>query len=146
MIPTQQTILHDPDNGLHGNCFAATLASLSHLTIEEIPSFTNPYSWKNDLNHWLRQYHLAYIEIANFPEVCEDHSIKDCYCEVSGVTPRSPKVLHATVGIDGKSIYDPHPTQVGLTGPTTTGIFIALQPWLLTHPPAVKTQREEEEN
>ena len=37
MIPTTQTILHDPDNGKIGNCLSAVLASLLHLPIELVP-------------------------------------------------------------------------------------------------------------
>ena len=129
MIPTKQTVLHDPDNGKHGNCFSAILASLLHLSISEVPLFTDPSTWINDLNSWLRQYGLAYLMIDDFDCHITAYGFEGMWHEISGNTDRSSEVLHACVAKDGKLIFDPHPDNTGLSKTTSYGIFIALEPW-----------------
>ena len=129
MIPTTQTILHDPENGINGNCLSAVLASLLHVDIADVPVFCDEVSWVKDLNAWLRQFGLAYVQCKNFQEQCEASGIEGCYCEVFGDSPRSPGTLHATVGVDGVMVFDPHPDRAGVVGDPVCGLFVALQPW-----------------
>lgn len=131
MIPTYQTILHNPANGQHGNCMSAVIASLLHLPIESVPVFTDPNTWRADLNRFLRRFGLAYIEIVDFGKWCEDTDIRGCYHEAAGPSPRMPDVFHACVGVDGKVVFDPHPGAEGLDDVQTGGVFIALKPWLM---------------
>lgn len=137
MIPTKQTILHDPLNGKHGNCLSAVLASLLHLSIDEVPIFSKPYPlWQQELNLWLRQYGLAYLQLGGFDEWCKVYAIEGCYCEVAGNTTRSIDVLHACVGVDGVQIFDPHPDNTGIVDVQSSGVFIALEPWRMLQPVA----------
>ena len=129
MIPTTQTILHDPENGINGNCLSAVLASLMHVDIADVPVFCDEVSWVKDLNAWLRQFGLAYVQCKNFQEQCEASGIDGCYCEVFGDSPRRPGTLHATVGVDGVMVFDPHPDRTGVVGDPVCGLFVALQPW-----------------
>jgi len=135
MIPTTQTILHDPENGINGNCLSAVLASLLHVDIADVPVFCNEVSWVKDLNAWLRQFGLAYVQCQSFQEQCEASGIEGCYCEVFGDSPRRPGTLHATVGIDGAMVFDPHPDRTGVVGDPVCGLFVALQPWRMGRTP-----------
>ena len=130
MIPTNQTILHDPENGINGNCFSAVLASLLHLDINDVPVFTGEYpEWQEHLNEWLRPYGLAYIQLVDFKEYCETVNIKECHHEISGTTNRFNDVNHACVGYDGVVQFDPHPSKDGLSKTLASGVFIILEPW-----------------
>lgn len=132
MIPTEQTILHAPDDGRFGNCLSAVLASLLHLPIEQIPSFTAPGpQWQRDLNRWLRQFGLAYVQVSAFDAWAADTGIEGCWHEIGGTTPRFADVEHAMVGTDGRPVFDPHPSDAGVEAITAHGIFIALRPWEL---------------
>lgn len=134
MIPTKQTILHDPANGLHGNCLSAVLASLLHLPIDEVPLFITPDTWVKDLNSWLRPFGLAYCMVEDFDCHIDAYGIEGLWHEVSGNTSRSKDVTHACVAKDGEFVFDPHPDDTGLTKITCHGFFIALEPWrVLTH-------------
>ena len=124
-----QTVLHDPENGAHGNCFSAVLSSLLNVPIENIPVFTDPITWMLDVNKWLRPYGLAYLRVQDFAMHAEDNGIIDCWHELAGRTHRPGDVLHATVGRDGDMVYDPHPDNSGLKDREDSGIFIALHPW-----------------
>lgn len=129
MLPTKQTILHDPDNGLHGNCLSAVIASLLHLPIEQVPLFVNPDTWVKDLNAWLKPFGLAYCMIEDFDCHIDAYGIKELWHEISGNTSRSTDIFHACVAKDGQVAFDPHPDNTGLTKITCHGFFIALEPW-----------------
>lgn len=130
MIPTTQTLLHDPENGVIGNCLSAVLASLLHLPIEEVPVFTEEKTWAKDMNAWLRQFGLAYIQFdSGFPQTLSDYGIEGLHHEVAGPSPRRADTLHACVGFDCKFVFDPHPSRTGLKSLDTHGVFIALEPW-----------------
>ena len=131
LIPQRviQTVLHDPENGLHGNCFSAVLSSLLHVPIEDVPIFSDPIAWVKDVNNWLRPYGLAYLNVTDFAHHAEGYGIEDCWHEMSGETKRSADLLHAVVGKDGQAIHDPHPDDSGLKVVEASGIFIALHPW-----------------
>ncbi len=130
MIPKPQTILHDPENGKFGNCFSAVIASLLHLSVDEVPVFSND-RWQIELNAWLKPYGLAYInfELAAFSQALKDFGIQGCHHEVAGPSPRSTDVHHACVGYDSELVFDPHPGRAGLQQITSCGIFVALEPW-----------------
>ena len=132
MNPTKQTVLHDPANGLHGNCLSAVLASLLHLPIDDVPLFTAPGTWVKDLNAWLRQFGLAYCMVDNFDCHMEAYGIKGLWHEISGNTVRSNDVLHSCVAKDGRFIFDPHPDGYALTKITCYGFFIVLEPWRMS--------------
>jgi hypothetical protein len=135
VIPTTQTILHDPANGQFGNCFAAMLASVLHLQIESIPSFyvadeTDNALWMQRANAWLRQHGLAYVLVdASQRNILKDVGIIGCHHEVGGKTSRFSDVDHACVGMDGNLVFDPHPDRSGLTSITVYGLLVALRPW-----------------
>lgn len=129
MIPTKQTVLHDPAHGKYGNCLSAVVASLLHLPIAEVPSFIQPDTWMKDLNVWLRPYGLAFCLIDDFDLRIDAYGIEGLYHEVTGNTHRSTEVLHACVAKDGEMVFDPHPDNSGLTRITCYGVFIALEPW-----------------
>lgn len=129
MQPTKQTILHDPENGVHGNCMSAVLASILHLPIEEIPIFSSS-DWQIQLNNWLRKFGLAYLMVdAAFKEALASHQVQNLYHEIYGISKRSNDTLHACVGKDGELVFDPHPDNSGLTEVYGYGILILLNPW-----------------
>jgi hypothetical protein len=133
MKPTKQTVLHDPANGKHGNCFSAVLASLLHLPIESVPVFSGPYpTWQQEVNVWLRQFGLAFVQMGDFENWCSTYGISGCYSEIGGKTARHTDVSHACVGRDGAVIFDPHPDDTGLTEVESAGVFIVLEPWRMS--------------
>jgi hypothetical protein len=129
MIPTKQTILHDPANDKHGNCLSATLASLLHPPIDGVPVFNHPETWVKDLNAWLRPYGLAFCMVEAFERQVDAYGISGLWHEVSGNTSRSADVYHSCVAKDAELVFDPHPDNSGLTKISCHGFFIALEPW-----------------
>lgn len=137
MIPITQTVLHDPANGLHGNCLSAVLASLLHLPIDSIPVFSDSDRWVKELNAWLRPHGLAYLwfQDQDFRRTLDAFGIEGLHHEISGKTMRFSDVSHACVAEDGRLIFDPHPSRDGLNaGVEGSGVFIALEPWKWSKP------------
>ena len=132
MKPQKQTILHDPDNGKFGNCFSAVLASLLHIDINEIPVFKEKETWKKEVNKFLRPYNLAFFDFMDYPEAAEFGGVVGLYHEQAGNTVRGKECSHATVAIDGKVVFDPHPNGDGLAEVYDySGVFVCLEPWQL---------------
>ena len=130
MNKVKQTVLHDPDNGLHGNCLSAVLSSLLHIDIDLIPTFSSA-TWVCDLNNWLRPHGLAYLELSVGQSYLQQIGISGLHHTLCGTSPRNAKVSHAVVGIDGVLAFDPHPDDTGLAeGSIVYGMFLALSPWM----------------
>ncbi|WP_145987387.1 hypothetical protein [Cupriavidus taiwanensis] len=137
MKPVDQTKLHDPENGVYGNCFTACIASLLSLPISEVPQFCNgdddDGKWCRRANEWLAQRGLAFLE---FPFTGPDYwkqAGSDCFHTITGTSPRGPETLHCVVGRGSEIVFDPHPSRAGLVGDPST--------WLLGV--LIKTNRDE---
>jgi len=123
MTPVTQEFLHKPEIGQYGDCQRAVIASLLDLPIEKVPHFlqdangdSNQY-WQN-LQKFLLGRGFVWLTV-NAREWAfhgvngEDTKI---YHEIAGPSPRCGGVSHAVVGCNGKIVFDPHPTALGLIG------------------------------
>jgi hypothetical protein len=122
MTPVKQEFIHDPANGVYGDCQRAVIASLLDLPIQEVPHFLGES--KNDavgywtlLQKFLRDKGYAWLVVPAKSGAAffgaEEESI---YHEISGPSPRGSCLTHAVVGCDGKIVFDPHPSNAGLVG------------------------------
>jgi len=110
-----QTILHDDHQGRTGNCLQAALATLLHLSLDDVPHFAEHDDWLERFCAWAEERgytvrhrsagHPANLGIA------------------FGPSPRGVK--HAVVVRDGHIVWDPHPSRAGLV--KVSGIY-ELQP------------------
>ena len=134
MIEVNQKRLHDPANGVTGDCFSAVLASLLHMDIDDVPLFVDPETWCKDLNAWLRPHGMAFIMFSpDFFDTMPIYGVTGIYHDISGISPRFPDDRHACVGLDGKLIFDPHPTKLGLPKIESHGLFVCLEPWRMVN-------------
>lgn len=139
MIPVMQTkVVVNKSNGeqvRRGNCFAACIASLLELPIEEVPNvevffqFEDSFYWSEVMSEFLR---LKGYELMNdnmvkrfHPEfgysfegtdengkISDYYKYVDVYYLVSGKSAMG--VSHICIYQNGKLIHDPHPTKEGL--------------------------------
>src|SRR6266581_6866987 len=121
MRPVEQTILHDPEKGVVGNCFAACLASLLEIPLDDVPHFfgASTDSWRKDLNLWLARRGLSFIDVwcpnpTNFQWYVTEQLSQVGYYVLSGPSPRYKSVEHAVIAKGGKIVFDPHPSKAGL--------------------------------
>lgn len=122
MTPVKQEFIHDPSNGVYGDCQRAVIASLLDLPIHDVPHFFG--GSKNDqVGHWellqkfLRSKGYAWLVVPAKSGAAfygaDDESI---FHEISGPSPRGKGVIHAVVGCGGRIVFDPHPSNSGLAG------------------------------
>jgi len=135
MKPVDQTRFGFPD----GNCFAACVASLLDIGIEDVPDLGNWDSdWTRPLNRWLAGRGLAYIEVDTSTSTPYYRLPADLLVLLSGLSPRHLKTVegepveHCVVGrADGSAgghhfdiVHDPHPSRDGLAGRVTSVAFL----------------------
>lgn len=124
MKPIDQTIFGDKK----GNCFAACIASILELALEDVPNFCVEYpeTWYDELNTWLRARGLFAMGF-NAPDAAffRNH-MRGAWCIVSGPGPRG--CLHSTVWRDGEMQHDPHPSREGIESAIDVIVFGLLEP------------------
>ena len=137
---------------VEGNCFAACIASLLELPIEEVNiGPADAPNWLENLQAYLKPKNLFFLEVridvaVKYPL----YEMNGIYCVMSGRSPRTfeghKDVNHCVVGrIDSNSqdgfvvysyIHDPHPDKTFLKPDTLWGLgfLIALDPSKPTNP------------
>ena len=130
MIFQEQLVPHDPANGLYGDCFRATLASLLGKTTAEVPHFfiDNPSGgvFNRRVSDYLVLEGYAFISIPAWD--IKEWKKNTCfplplYHEICDYSPRFPDTFHSVVGCDGIVVHDPHPTKLGLPNVTDSRTF-----------------------
>ncbi len=116
MNKVNMSVMHDPDNGVYGDCQRACIASLLEIDLKDIPHF---YVTDNDddffysLNSYLAAKGLFHLETTTIDfSLPQFKGMCNVYHLIYGKTIRGTQ--HATVGLNGVIIHDPHPSKVGL--------------------------------
>ncbi len=112
MIPQVQS-----RTGKHGRCFEACLASILDLKEHEVPDFGDEPEFLRNVNAWLEQFGLYYIQA---PLKLRPNG----YHTIEGLSPRGG--MHAVVGLNGVMVFDPHPqdgTRHGLVKEVCYGVL-----------------------
>lgn len=118
MTPVDQEFMHDPANGVEGDCMRACIAALLDLPLAEVPHFAQLDADGED-NFWLllaefcRSKGYSFVSLAKAEFLWSDDVI---YHVMSGPSPRNPKGHHAVIGRNGRVYFDPHPSRAGLAG------------------------------
>ena len=106
MKPIDQT--KNLDAGERGNCLAACLASLFELEICQVPALEElpPGHWKVGLDQWVSSLGKKLVK-----RTPDDFRSGEHYIAV-GLSERGNR--HATIGLDGVIVHDPHAARKGL--------------------------------
>ena len=125
MIPVDQSRLHDPENGVCGDCHSACIASILGLPIEALDQFHENYtawgmSFEAEKVDW--EAHAAatnaLIEIGYIPVSIDMNTparpgrAPKGYSIANGPSDRGCD--HSCVALDGVIVFDPHPSRSGL--------------------------------
>ena len=123
MVPVEQTVF----GPRHGNCFAACLASILELPIDQVPDFITTFeghTWLPMLLDWLNKFGLSAVFLAYSSEV----NAPSGYAILSAWNLRS-NCKHAVVVKDGAIVWDPSPNRAdGLGEPEHWMAFTVLDP------------------
>lgn len=141
MKPQEMEFLHDPENGVLGDCLRACVASVLEMDRAQVPHFValgvgdtddEGMEWWDELSDWLNEQGLEawYISEEFYDPKFLAHT---SYGEVlvSGKTVRGDgKVQHVCVAEpDGSVLHDPHPSRAGLTSIDGYFLFAPLGTW-----------------
>lgn len=128
MKPVMQTAFGYPN----GNCFAACVASLLELSIEEMPGIEGK-RFEDVWDEWLSTRGLTYVDVpAGTGAFVRGYCIATGKSPRGGVTQSGRPVLHAVIAKDMQLVYDPHPDRAFLDGaPVEWTIIYPLDPSIL---------------
>lgn len=141
MKPQEMEFLHDPENGVLGDCLRACVASVLELDRAEVPHFValgvgdaedEGMEWWEEMRSWLAERDLEcwYISEEYYdPKFLTRASYEELL--VSGKTVRgNGKVQHVCVAEpDGSVLHDPHPSRAGLISIDGYYLFAPLGTW-----------------
>ena len=119
MKPVKQTKLGPPD----GNCFAACVASIFEVPLDDVPNFIETDNWQNALDEWLNERGMCSLSILPFEKEIKPRG----YSILSGI-PREKTVEHCVVAWDGVMVWDPSPTPLGVEERKIFIVFCATNP------------------
>lgn len=121
-MPTTQTQEGFP----YGDCVRASYAALFGVPIEAIPRF-DPASLKTgETQHdkerrWLRSLGLDLMDVR--PDEAGDTVLGEHL--ISGLSPRG--FGHRCVGVNGRVVWDPHPSRAGLVEVWSIGLIVPVE-------------------
>jgi hypothetical protein len=123
---------------VEGNCFAACIASLLEVPIEEVTIDPDPNSdnWWETLQAYLKPKNLFFLEVRiDVAKQYPLYAMNNVYCVLSGKSPRKFEghegVNHCVVGKINSSpetpvifdaIHDPHPDNTFLVDKSIWGL------------------------
>jgi hypothetical protein len=126
----KQLNLHDPENGLFGDCFRTALACLCGLLPEQVPNFFGGIFAEDDdapedaLKEWLASRGLSLVQqamigtIKDLPKILKTVGARDnpgIYYLLSGQSRIGCD--HTVICRDGEIVWDPSLTDSGIIGP-----------------------------
>lgn len=143
MIPVWQTVTRSPDDhdGPPGNCFAACLASLLEISIDEVPqpTISDRGVWSAPGGYWERIATFLHKRGLHMVEIDRDLSKQNEYSSAAylespgllwiatGFSPRG-NFLHSVVCRDLEIVHDPHPDRTGIEGVIKAAYLVPLDP------------------
>jgi hypothetical protein len=131
MIRVDQTTFGKPA----GNCFAACVASLLELRLEDVPFFMDAGpggEWFDAFNAWLKTRGLYSLQfLVSNPNTPGQEWFPAGLHLMGGASPRHPVdsgILHCVVADNGEIIHDPNPARTGLLTKLDVQIVIPIDP------------------
>ena len=125
----KQRNLHDPENGIHGDCDRACLASMLGLPIGDVPHFFDGVNTSEECvaayktrKKWLNDRGVTYIQV----KIVGDEDYEKVIRSTSYENPGIPFLLvgesrngttHVVICLDGEIIHDPALDNSGIIGP-----------------------------
>lgn len=121
-----QEFLSDPDAGVVGDCWRASIANLTGRPRAQVPHFVRDCGddWLMATGRWVRAEVGLQLRVETeprFPFTAGDSAL----VILAGPSPRG--VLHAVLGDrDGNTVHDPHPSRAGVL--SIDGVFFLAAP------------------
>lgn len=126
----KQEFRHDPENGIHGDCGRAVIASLLGLPLSAVPHEHREMTgaeFNASIDAFLKSRGVTRIWLGFHAESVEQAAdwasqwSNGMHFVLMGTSPRGTN--HVVIGHEGKIVHDPHPDGGDLVGPTDNGLY-----------------------
>ncbi len=125
MVPAKQTKV-----GEHGNCYAACIASILELPIDDIPDVStldDGAKQASVINCWLKdRFGLSLLELTLNRET--GYQWPDIWYIASGPSPKHKDYRHCMVARAGELVWNPGPEDSRLQKVATVEVFVVADP------------------
>ena len=137
MIRRRQLFMHDPDNGVFGDCHRTAIACLLDMEPEQVPHVGQlafeaqrrgePYEWRVEVEKFLNEHGYTQADVL-FPGA----TIEDLFSFMEDRNPAVRYLLggtsargrhHTVVCVGGAFEWDPHPDSTFLVKPMEHGYW-----------------------
>lgn len=131
MIKRKQIFRHDPANGTFGDCHRTCIACLLDLEPEQVPHWGVHYHEPEKFNAMAQEF-LKTQGLMFVTSAFGNCSVDDLLCSQGKINPGAYYLLtgksargcnHVVICLNDKIVHDPHPSDVGITGPTDEGWY-----------------------
>lgn len=135
MTPHQQQFIHDPENGVLGDCYRTAIACLLDLPPSSVPHFYGDVKQtdeevKAQLQDWLKREHGLAIATVNFNDQLPMADVirfvgkwnSGMHYLFSGLSVRGTS--HVIICRDGEVVHDPHPDGSGILKAYDGGVYV----------------------
>jgi hypothetical protein len=133
-LPKQTILVNREDpKAPPGDCWRCCVAALLQMPAADVPHFVQLSSsheadtqrWLNERGFWLLAAEPKFIIHGWFGDTLDHVPLISC-----GPTPRSQQMgqHHAVVTVSDKVVYDPHPSEAGLTAITRQFTIVRMLP------------------
>lgn len=114
------------NNPQTGDCFAACIASILEIPLEDVPNVANKKNWWNEIDEWLKDRNLRFVEFEEYT----DWWMNGLYSIMIGDSPNFDNIRHCVVGLNGKIVHDPAKSNLGIKEPSKAniGVFLVRDP------------------
>ncbi|HRW61546.1 MAG: hypothetical protein KDK08_05130 [Rhizobiaceae bacterium] len=131
MTPQKQLYLHDPENGVWGDCQRAAIASILDRPVEDVPHFffdgCDGDTADKRIDDWLSMLNLKMIfvpfEGSELQNILNLQAMFQPGIHYMLVGKSRTGVNHCVVCKDSEIVHDPSLTDAGIVGPTDEGLF-----------------------
>lgn len=140
IIKHTQLFLHDPENGVYGDCWRATVACLLRLPVEAVPHVCDgPDDGKASerMREFLDSQNCALIQIPFTGDLSLEQVLEYVGAASGGMhwclmgTSRTG-CNHVVICKGSEIVHDPSITQSGIVGPSSDGLWWA--EWIVKRP------------
>lgn len=130
MIYQKQKYRHAPEKGEYGDCHRTALACVLDLPRDSVPNFGEHYGDRDKFFQAEKKFLVS--QGLTKAEVGFSGELEAVLATMGGLNPTTIYLLagrsksgfnHSVVCCGGGIIWDPHPDDVGIVGPTDNGFY-----------------------
>jgi hypothetical protein len=131
ILKQKQAFLHDPANGVYGDCYRTAIACILKRERDTVPSFAylwdDPDAWDSEVNFWLEKegFSLAktLFQVDKLEDLLVSQMLNALNCPYILIGQSKNGTNHCVICIGGEIVHDPSIDNSGIVGPCDNGYY-----------------------